>query len=273
MKPVASRSSGAAPRVGPGAVRVCLDAMGADFEPLVALHAACLALQRDPDLRIVLVGDREQFDEADVADALDARIERVHCADAVSMDATPTEVLRRGRQSSMSRALDFAAGRAVEAVVSSGNTGALMVLARARLGMLPGVERPALMGEFPVRDGITRVLDLGANIGVDAARLSEFALLGSAAAAALLGRRPRVALLNIGSEPGKGPDMVREAARLCADHDMDFRGFVEGHAVFDGGIDVVVCDGFAGNILLKSAEGAIGMLLEQVDAAARGWRA
>jgi glycerol-3-phosphate acyltransferase PlsX len=208
-----------------------------------------------------------------VPDALNARIERVHCADAVAMDASPTEVLRRGRDTTMSRALDFAAGRAVEAVVSSGNTGALMVLARARLGMLPGVERPALMSEFPVRGGITRVLDLGANIGVDAERLSEFALLGNAAAAALLGRRPRVALLNIGSEPGKGPDVVRQAARLCAEHDIDFHGFIEGHAVFEGGIDVVVCDGFAGNILLKSAEGAIGMLLDDVQGAARGWRA
>lgn len=268
-----SRPSDAAQRAGTDSVRVAVDAMGADFEPTLALEATCLALSFDPDLRAVLIGDRKLLDPVRVPDRLAARIERVHCADSVAMDAKPTEVLRRGRDSSMSRALDLAAEHAVEAVVSCGNTGALMILARSRLGMLPGVERPALMTEIPVRDGSAHILDLGANIGVDAARLAEFALLGSAAVAALLGRRPRVGLLNIGSEPGKGPDVVREAARLCRGHDIDFQGFIEGHAVFEGSVDVVVCDGFAGNILLKSAEGAIGMVLKAVDDQAGGWGA
>lgn len=254
-------------------MRVAVDAMGADFEPALAVEASCRALEVDPDLRVVLVGDRERVDPVRVPERLDERIERVHCSDSVAMDARPAEVLRRGRDSSMSRALDFAAGRSVDAVVSCGNTGALMILARARLGMLPGVERPALMTRIPVRGGSIHVLDLGANIGVDAARLAEFALLGNAAVAALLGRSPRVALLNIGSEPNKGPDVVREAARLCRGHKIDFHGFVEGHAVFDGAVDVVVCDGFAGNILLKSAEGAIGMVLDEIDEQARGWGA
>lgn len=245
--------------------------MGADFPPAVAVEAACRALAQDPALRIVVVGDADAFERVDVPAHVDDRLERVHCAEALAMDASPAEVLRRGRDSSMARSLEFAARRSVDAVVSAGNTGALMMLARAGLGMLPGVERPALMTEFPVRGGSTRVLDLGANVGVDAARLVEFAVLGNAAAASMLGHRPRVALLNIGSEPGKGPDVVREAARMCAEQDLDFRGFVEGHAVFAGGIDVVVCDGFAGNVLLKSAEGAIAMLLEQIDQAADRW--
>jgi glycerol-3-phosphate acyltransferase PlsX len=272
MQSTEPRRAATAMRAGRDFVRIAVDAMGADFEPALAVEAACRALHGDPDLRIVMIGDRERIDPVSVPDRLVERIERVHCADSVAMDAKPAEALRRGRDSSMSRALAFAAGRSVEAVVSCGNTGALMVLARARLGMLPGIERPALMTEIPVRGGSTRVLDLGANIGVDAARLAEFALLGSAAAAALLGRSPRVALLNIGSESTKGPDVLREAARRCRGHDIDFHGFVEGHAVFEGAVDVVVCDGFAGNILLKSAEGAISMLLDVVDREARGWR-
>lgn len=245
--------------------------MGADFAPATALEAACRALADDPTLRIVAVGADEAFGRVDVPSGLGDRLERVHCAEALAMDASPAEVLRRGRDSSMARSLEFAVRKSVDAVVSAGNTGALMMLARSRLGMLPGIERPALMTEFPVRGGSTRVLDLGANVGVDAARLVEFALLGNAAAASMLERRPRVALLNIGSEPGKGPDVVREAARLCAEQDLDFQGFVEGHAVFEGGVDVVVCDGFAGNVLLKSAEGAIAMLLDQIDQAAGRW--
>jgi len=254
-------------------VCVCVDAMGADFEPGRVAEAARAALTRDSALRLVLVGDAGQFDRAGLPPAIRGRIEHVHCADSIAMDASPAEVLRRGRDSSMARALDFAARRSVDAVVSAGNTGALMALSRARLGMLPGIERPALMTEFPVRGGATRVLDLGANIGVDAARLAEFALLGNAAASALLGRRPKVALLNIGSEPGKGPDVVREAARLCSAQDIDFQGFIEGHDVFAGSADVVVCDGFAGNIMLKVAEGAIGMLLDEVGRAGRHWAA
>lgn len=159
----------------------------------------------------------------------------------------------------------LAAGSA-DALVSAGNTGALMALARYRLGTLPGIERPALMTGFPVVGGSVWVLDLGANIGVDAERLAEFAVLGSAAVGALLGRKPRVGLLNIGSEPNKGPDVVREAARRCAATDIDLVGFIEGHDVFAGRADVVVCDGFAGNVLLKSAEGVIAMLLSEIDA-------
>jgi glycerol-3-phosphate acyltransferase PlsX len=127
------------------------------------------------------------------------------------------------------------------------------------------------MTRFPVRGGSAWVLDLGANLQVDAERLTEFALLGSAAVGALLGRRPRVALLNIGREPGKGPDVVREAARRCAVAELDFVGFIEGHDVFAGLADVVVCDGFSGNVLLKSSEGAISMLLDEFDGSAAGW--
>ncbi|MGK7296986.1 MAG: phosphate acyltransferase PlsX [Candidatus Wenzhouxiangella sp. M2_3B_020] len=259
---------------GNGDVCVCIDAMGADFEPALALEAASMALRADGGLRVMLVGDPERIGEAaSRSEGLGDRIEHVACREYLAMDASPAEAIRRGRGSSMARSLDFVANRSAQALVSAGNTGALMALARSRLGMLPGVERPALMTEFPVRGGSAWVLDLGANINVDAERLVEFAVLGNAAVGALLGRRPRVGLLNIGSERNKGPDVVREAARRCEGTDMDFVGFVEGHDVFAGTADVVVCDGFAGNVMLKTAEGAVAMLLDEIDRAASGWAA
>lgn len=253
-------------------LRIALDAMGADFEPGLAVEAAAEALRADDGLEIRIVGEPGTLDPllAGLAAPTAARIKRIAAPDVVSMSASPGEALRRGQRSSMAMALEQLDAGSVDAVVSPGNTGALMVLARARLGTLPGIERPALMTGFPVAGGSAWVLDLGANISVDAERLTEFARLGSIAVGALLGRRPRVGLLNIGSEPNKGPDVVREAARRCAGLDIDLVGFVEGHDVFAGNADLVVCDGFAGNILLKSAEGAIGMLLAEVEAAAAG---
>ena len=248
---------------------ICVDAMGADFEPACAVEAAAMALAADDRLRLQVVGDSAALDPAlaGLSAGVSARIERISSSDHIAMASSPAEALRHGRASSMAQALDRIAEGSADAVVSSGNTGALMALARYRLGTLPGIERPALMTEFPVVGGSAWVLDLGANIGVDAERLAEFAVLGSAAVGALLKRKPRVGLLNIGSEPNKGPDVVREAARRCAATDIDLVGFVEGHDVFAGAADVVVCDGFAGNVLLKSAEGAIAMLLAEIEQA------
>jgi len=246
--------------------------MGADFSPACAVEASALALAADERLTIRIVGNPAELDTALtglIAD-VSARIERIASTQFISMGSSPAEALRHGRASSMGKALDQVGEGSADAVVSAGNTGALMALARYRLGTLPGIERPALMTEFPVIGGSVWVLDLGANIGVDAERLTEFAMLGSAAVGALLKRKPRVGLLNIGREPKKGPDVVREAARRCAATDIDLVGFIEGHDVFAGAADVVVCDGFAGNVLLKSAEGAIAMLLGEIDRAGSG---
>jgi len=243
--------------------------MGADFAPATAVKAAGAALAADDRLQVQIVGKPDEVDPAltQLPAAVLSRIERIECADHVTMESSPAEALRRGRGTSMALGLEQVVAGSASALVSAGNTGALMALSRYRLGTLPGIERPALMTEFPVVDGSAWVLDLGANIGVDAERLAEFALLGSAAVGALIGHKPRVGLLNIGSEPSKGPDVVREAARICAATDIDLIGFVEGHDVFTGRADVVVCDGFAGNVFLKSAEGAIAMLLAEIDAA------
>jgi len=270
--PGATAPRGAADDAGNGnrEICICVDAMGADFAPVCAVEAAALALGADSRLRLQVVGDSAALDPAlaGLPADLAARIERVASKAYIAMASSPAEALRHGRNSSMAIALDRIGEGSADAVVSSGNTGALMALARYRLGTLPGIERPALMTELPVVGGSAWVLDLGANIGVDAERLTEFAVLGSAAVGALLKRKPRVGLLNIGSEPNKGPDVVREAARRCAATDIDLVGFIEGHDVFAGAADVVVCDGFAGNILLKSAEGAIAMLLGEIDTTA-----
>lgn len=269
MSPVTDRSVGA----GPETARLCVDAMGADFAPSLVVEAAALALRNDAALKIQIVGNPRTLDEplgrlpADIRQ----RIERIACTGVVAMDSSPAEAVRHGRGSSMAVALERLAEGQADAVVSGGNTGALMALARTRPGMLPGIERPALMSAIPVAGGTAWVLDLGANINVDAERLTEFAILGSAAVEALLGRKPRVGLLNIGSEPNKGPDVVREALRRCAESGLNLMGFIEGHDVFAGRADVVVCDGFAGNVLLKSAEGAISMLLSEVGTAASHW--
>lgn len=256
----------------PGSTAVAVDAMGADFDPALAVDASLLALQSDPDLTVRVFGDPDALASAerDLPDALRPRLRVVSVTGFVEMDASPARALRRSRDSSMARALTDVAEGGSRAAVSAGNTGALMALSRTLLGTLPGIERPALMTAFPVAGGRAWVLDLGANVGVDAERLLEFAMLGSAAVEVLLGRPARVGLLNIGREPSKGPDVVREAARrLEQQAGLDYCGFVEGHDVFAGRADVVVCDGFAGNVLLKSAEGAIGMLLDELADDAR----
>lgn len=244
-------------RRGEPTVRIAIDAMGGDAGPGVAVTAARQALTSDPLLELTLFATRDAMgtDASALPDGLSVHATAGH----IPQDCTPGQALRRGEGTSMHAALEALADGRADAVVSSGNTGALMALARARPGTLAGIERPALMTAFPLRDGCVRVLDLGANINVDARRLVEFAVMGNAACTVLMGRPPRIGLLNIGREPCKGPDPVREAGRMLAASDMDYHGYVEGHDVFAGVVDLVVCDGFAGNILLKSAEGAIGM--------------
>lgn len=250
---------------------IALDAMGGDFPPGQAVAAAGLALRADPGLRIRVFGDAGSLRDS-LAGLSEVERTRLDCIDVerfVAMETSPARALRRDQRSSMAVALEDVRDERSSAVVSAGNTGALMALSRSILGTISGVERPALMTAFPVATGRAWVLDLGANIGVDAERLYEFAQLGSAAVEALLGRSPRVGLLNIGREPSKGPDVIREAGRWMEQAEtIDYIGFVEGHDVFAGRADVVVCDGFAGNVLLKSAEGSVTMLLDQLRAAA-----
>jgi phosphate acyltransferase len=243
-------------------VCVAVDAMGGDGGPETVVPAVGIALQADPDLQVALTGPRSIDTQlAGLPAALRRRVNRVVADSVLPSDASAAQAIRHGQGSSMWQAMGCLADRDADAVVSGGSTAALMALSRHRLGMLPGVERPALMAAIPTTTNLVWMLDLGANVNVDARRLLEFAQLGHVGFSVLEGRQPRIGLLNIGSEPGKGPDVVREAARLIeAESTLNFIGFVEADQVFEARVDLVVCDGFAGNVLLKGAEGAVRLM-------------
>jgi glycerol-3-phosphate acyltransferase PlsX len=244
----------------PQRVRIALDAMGGDHGPAVVLAGAELALERDPGLEFVLYGN-----ESIIAPLLTrhpalraARL--IHTDVAVKMDDKPSQALRNGRwKSSMWLAIDAVKKGEADAAISAGNTGALMAMAKFHLRTMPGVERPAIAARWPTLTGAAVVLDLGATIGADAPHLVNLAVMGSAMAHILGGiDRPKVGLLNIGVEEVKGLEEVREAGRILretARPQLDYVGFVEGNDIGTGKVDVVVTEGFTGNIALKTAEG------------------
>jgi glycerol-3-phosphate acyltransferase PlsX len=238
--------------------------MGGDGAPDVVFAAIDQALNEHPHLHLVAVGPQNLLDAARLPH-WGERVSFVHAENVLAADINAAAAIRRGRGSSLWNAIDLLEQGRVDAIVSGGSTGALMALSRQKLGMLPGVERPALLAALPSVSQPVWMLDLGANINVDAPRLLEFAQLGSVAFHVLENRQPRIGLLNIGSEPGKGPDVIRQAARLIeAESSLDYQGFVEADQVFAGKVDLVVCDGFAGNVLLKSAEGAVRLMFEKL---------
>jgi glycerol-3-phosphate acyltransferase PlsX len=245
----------------PHPVRIALDAMGGDHGPSVVVPGAALALQRHPETSFILFGDSALIQPLlDAAPALKAASRVVHTDVAVRMDDKPSQALRNGRwKSSMWLTLDAVKKGEADIAVSAGNTGALMAMARFNLKMLPGIERPAIAGLWPTMKGSSIVLDLGASIGADAASLVNMAVMGSAMARVLYGiDRPSVGLLNIGVEEVKGLEPVREAGRILRESPpphIDYIGFVEGDDIGKGTANVVVTEGFAGNIALKTAEG------------------
>jgi glycerol-3-phosphate acyltransferase PlsX len=249
---------------------VALDAMGGDRAPDAVVKGAAIARERFPHIQFLLFGI-----EAQIAPLLE-KLPRLagsatirHTADFITGDAKPSTALRQGRQSSMRLALDAVAAGEAQYMVSAGNTGALMAMAKFALKTLPGIDRPAIAGFFPTRRGESVMLDLGANVECDAENLVQFALMGEVFARTVLGlSRPSVALLNIGSEELKGNDAVRgAAARLRApEAPINFVGYVEGDDIGAGTADVVVTDGFTGNVALKTAEGTAKLFLEFVRA-------
>ncbi len=260
--------------------RIALDLLGGDGGLEVNLAGARRALLADPYLSVVAFGPEGKIVDCVEAwpDGLRSRLKIVDVGHGLAPDAGPAEALRKGRNSSIARVLRSLSDHQACAAVSGGSTGALMVLSRHLLGTWPGVDRPALMGALPTRKGSCWMLDMGANLHVDAPRLHEFARLGEVAVRLLNGKTPVIGLLNVGTEPGKGPDLVREAGRLLeADDELDFQGFVEADQVFAGRVDLVVCDGFSGNVLLKSAEGAVRMMFEELkqslEGSVSGWLA
>jgi glycerol-3-phosphate acyltransferase PlsX len=251
----------------PQKVRIALDAMGGDHGAAVVVPGAELSLSRHPDIEFLLFGDR-----AVVAPLLDSRARLkaasrlVHTDIAVAMHDKPSQALRKGRwKSSMWLAVEAVKRGEADVAVSAGNTGALMVMAKLGLKTMAGIERPAIAAVWPTLRGETIVLDLGATIGADARHLVDLAVMGSAMARVLLALdRPTVGLLNIGVEEQKGLEEVREAAQMLREGDwpqFQFVGFVEGDDIGKGTVDVVVTEGFAGNIALKTAEGTARQLV------------
>ncbi len=242
---------------------IAIDAMGGDHAPQVVIAGADMAGQRHPDLNFLLYGDEAALTPLMAGrQALQQRATIEHTADLVAPDAKPSHVLRHGRQSSMGLAIEAVKDGRASAAVSAGNTGALMALAKFVLKTLPGIERPAIASLMPTRRRETVFLDLGANAECDAANLVQFAVMGEVFARAVLGiAKPTVGLLNIGTEDVKGHETIRQAAAaLRASHlPIEFRGFVEGSDLTSGKVDVVVTDGFTGNVALKVAEGTVGL--------------
>ena len=254
-------------------ITIALDAMGGDGAPAIVLKGAEIALQRHPGVRYLLLGAEEVVRPllAKLPGLSDAAT-MFHTSEVVAADAKPSLALRAGRQSSMRLAIDAVADGRADGVVSAGNTGALMGMAKFVLKMLPGIDRPAIASFFPTQRGESVMLDLGANIECDAENLVQFALMGDVFARTVLGLvEPTVGLLNVGAEDLKGNDAVREAsARLrSAVTPIRFYGFVEGDDITAGTVDVVVTDGFTGNVAVKTAEGTAKLFGEFLEAAFR----
>jgi glycerol-3-phosphate acyltransferase PlsX len=247
-------------------ITIALDVMGGDKAPDMVLKGAEIALIRYPELRFLLVGAEDRIAPLLAKlPKLKAASSVIHAEDVVSGDAKPSAALRTGKRSSMRLAIDAVAEGKADCAVSAGNTGALMAMAKVVLKTLPGIDRPAMAQFLPTSRGETVLLDLGANVECDAENLVQFALMGDAFARAVLGLvKPTIGLLNVGSEELKGNDAVREAhAKLRAGvPGLIYHGFVEGDDIAAGTVDVVVTDGFTGNIALKMAEGVAKLFFE-----------
>lgn len=253
-------------------VCIALDAMGGDFGPSIVVPAALEALDTYPHLKLILVGKSEEVTHyLRLHDGLSHPRLRIHPAtEVVEMGEPPALALRNKRNSSMRLAINLVNQGEALACVSAGNTGALMAMARFVLKMLPGVDRPAIVYSIPSFHGHTHVLDLGANVDCKAEDLFEFAIMGSVLATAVDNDpKPRVGLLNVGSEAIKGSETVKQAAKLLSEHanELNYIGFVEGDDIFKGTVDVVVCDGFVGNVALKTTEGLAKFILTAVKEA------
>lgn len=233
--------------------------MGGDAGPVTVVEGVAHAVKKGLNANVLFFGDQAQLEPL-LAGAKNLDTAEIRHADkAVSMTDKPMRVLRRGRDTSMWAAVEAVGSGEADAIVSGGNTGALMAVARMQLRMIEGVDRPAITALWPTPRGRSVVLDVGANVEANEKQLVQFAIMGEAFFRALSGvEKPTVGLLNVGAEDLKGHELIRTAARVLreADPDMAFKGFVEGNDISKGTVDVVVTDGFTGNIALKSAEGA-----------------
>lgn len=258
------------------ALVIAVDAMGGDAGLSVTIPAVSRLLKKYSDVNVILVGEPDQVSAAVAQAGLSQHpaIEVVPASQVVNMDDPVSVALRNKKDSSMRVAINQVKEGRAQAAVSAGNTGALMAISRFVLKTLNGIDRPAICTAIPTRNGHCHMLDLGANVDSEPAHLLQFALMGDAVVRAVDGiEKPRVALLNIGEEDLKGNEQIKEAALLLASNPViNYVGFVEGDSIFDGVADVVVCDGFVGNVALKTMEGVAsmmgGMIREEIS---RSW--
>ncbi len=261
-------------------ITVALDAMGGDFGPRVTVPAAVQALSYFPELKVILIGDRTSITTqlSQLGIQANDRLVVEHSDRTISNSEKPSLALRNSHGSSMGMAIDHVANNSADACVSGGNTGALMALSRFRLKLLPGIERPALISALPTASGgKTWMLDLGANVSSDADSLFQFAVMGSALAEQYLERPAKVAILNIGAEEIKGNDLVKRCSEMLSQtKSVNFTGYIEGNQLLTDNADVVVCDGFVGNVCLKTCEGTAQLFIEKLRAyfassSIKGW--
>lgn len=242
---------------------IALDAMGGDYGPGIVVPAAGQALQENPALKFIFFGDQAQIGPLlDKNPGLKTVSSLVHTDKTVSSDEKPSTALRTSKGSSMRLAIEAVKDGKADGIVSAGNTGALMAIAKLVLRCLPGIERPAIASVFPTKGGDTVMLDLGANVMCDEHMLVQFAVLGAVYARTVKGiQNPTIGLLNVGTEDMKGNDQVRAAAAILSHVDLpgQFEGFIEGNDIAEGSVDVVVTDGFTGNVAIKVAEGVGGL--------------
>ena len=242
---------------------IAIDAMGGDFGPVEIVPAVVSAITKYPDLHLVLVGKEDLLDTELSKHSYQnqERIRVQHASEVVEMHEPPSSAMRNKKNSSMRIAIDLVKNEEADACISAGNTGALMATARYVLKMLPGIDRPAICATMPGIEGHTHMLDLGANVDPNTQQLLQFAIMGSELTSAVENKaEPRVGLLNVGAEEVKGNDRVKQAAALLVESHLNYIGFVEGSDIYTGNVDVIVCDGFSGNIALKASEGLADFL-------------
>lgn len=255
-------------------ITIALDAMGGDHGPSAVVPAALCALKQYANLHLILVGDTQILHKIlaqHPSEGLASRLSMIHTSQEVGMDESPINALRNKKDSSMRVTINLVKEKAAIAGVSAGNTGALMAISKFVLKTLPGIDRPAIITSLPTIHPETkvRVLDLGANIDSSAEQLFQFAVMGSVLATAVDGiEKPRVALLNVGTEEIKGTEQVKKTAQLLLETpQIHYIGFVEGDDIYKGNADIVVCDGFVGNVMLKSSEGLAWMIMQYIKKA------
>lgn len=249
------------------AITVALDAMGGDHGLSVTVPAALAALARHPELQLILVGPEDALRAAlrERGETTGPRLAIQHASQVVAMGESPAQALRGKKDSSMRVAINLVKSGRAQACVSAGNTGALMATARFVLKTAPGIDRPAIVTTWPTIKAPVHVLDLGANVSCTPEQLLQFGIMGAILVRYLDGKpEPKVALLNIGVEDIKGNETIKRAAELMRASRLNYRGYIEGNEIYSGDVDVVVCDGFVGNVALKTSEGLAQMILHHM---------